>query len=124
MSTLPTIPVSSLRNAKDLDHYTLGAYDTTEPWQLRIVVIVPGLPGPSWVGRSRRQVTHSRKALALALPNLDALTLEMAQTHTNVITDYFGVREFARKDRARGKVLPGASVRPPWVPSEQPNFTH
>lgn len=117
MRPLPVLSVRDIRNAADLDHYTLGAYDTTEPWQLRIIVVIPGLAAPAWVvpPRTRKgQARRPRKTLALALPNLSALTLEMAQAHTNVVTDFMGVREFSHADRTVGRIRAGALVPVPW----------
>lgn len=112
-TTISTMQVQDIKNAIDLDHYTLAAYDSTESWQLRIVVVIPDLEEPAWV-LMPRQRKPSRTA-PLAIPSLEALTLELAKQATRMSTDYIGLRALAREDRAAGRVRAGVPVTPPWL---------
>lgn len=98
----------------DLDHYTVAAYDSTETMNLRIVVIVPDVTEPTWILRPRARSARRSNIMALALPNLDALTLALARRLTHIGTDYIVVRECLAEARAKNKIQPGRAVRMPW----------
>lgn len=111
---LPLLSAKSLRDAVDLDHYLLGAYDTSEQWNLKAVVIAPDLTEPTWVVRPGAKKATRRSILALALPSLDALTLDLAQRLVCVLTEYVTVRRWDRLDRVKGNVVRGDLVPAPW----------
>lgn len=109
-----SMPVTAIKNAIALPHYTVGAYDTMEAWNTKIVVVVNGLDGPTWVLRPGCRKVTRRNILALAVPSLDALTLPLVQRLTGVLTDYIVVRDLPVENRRKGLVK-GTTVRPmPW----------
>lgn len=113
----PTMSVTAIRNALLLDHYVLAAYDSIEERNLKIVVIMPGLAEPTWVLRPRARAVTPGSVMALALPSLAALTLELAQTHTRMRIDYITIYELTRNSRSKGRVERGPAVPVPWTQS-------
>lgn len=112
---LPTIRVGAIRNAIDLDHYSVAAYDSIEEWQQKIVVVMPDLDGPTWVLRPGARSVNRRNIMALAVPTLEALTLDLAQRLTNMGTDYITVRVLPADLRRQGRVRGTTPVRMPWT---------
>lgn len=113
----PTMSVTAIRNALSLDHYVLAAYDSIEERNLKIVVIMPGLAEPTWVLRPRARAATPSNVMALALPSLAALTLELAQAHTRMHIDYITIYELTRNSRSKGHVERGPAVPVPWTQS-------
>lgn len=98
-----TKSVAASRDWGTLDHYLIAAYASTEPHLQRTVVIDPTLTTPAWLLKPRARSLRRNNILALLLPTLEMLTLELAQTHTRMGTDYIGVREWSAADRAAGR---------------------
>lgn len=98
-----------------LTHYLVAAYDSAETFRQHVVVIDPSLAEPTWVLRPRATKPTRRNIICLAVPNLESLTLSLAQELTNVVTDYITVREFPQVNRQRGVVKAGPIVPTPWL---------
>lgn len=111
----PTMPVSALKNALNMDHYTLAPDDTMELWQLKIVVVDPSLSEPTWVLRPRARKAHRGSIMALAVPSLNALTLEAAQRLTSRVTKHIVVRPLSRENRRKGRLVREGDGLPGWV---------
>lgn len=112
---MPTMPVRAITKARERRHYIVTAYDSIEPRQFKIVVVLPELAEPTWVLRPGARKASSRNAvMALAVPALDALTLDLAQSLTRVATDYITVHDFPRADRVAGRLAKGSRVPAPW----------
>lgn len=106
-----TIRLAALSPAIDRAHYLVAAYDSIERWQQKIVVIVPEISEASWVlAPGTRTARKAVNRMALAVPSLQSLTLEVLQALTNVATDFMTVRAWSREDRAAGRTVPGAIV--------------
>lgn len=117
-ASLPGIGVNTLRGrALDLDHYLLAPYDTCETWQMKVVVVDPTLDAPAWVMSRATKNPRPRKALALAVPSLSALALDLAQQATGMATDYITVYDFPREFRSKGQIRQGKQVLAPWLRS-------
>lgn len=99
---LPAMSVNKLRGARKLDHYLLAAYDSVESFAQRIVVVDPRLDAPTLILRPRVRTASRGNVLALAVPSLADLSLELAQGHTNTVTEYMGLRLYPLKDRIAG----------------------
>lgn len=110
-SVVATMRVRDISGALDRPHYLVAAYDSTEQFNQRVVVVVDSLTEPAWVLRPDARSAGRRGSLALAVPSLDALTLHVAQQLTRVVTDYIVVREWATADRAAGRWQAGAVVK-------------
>lgn len=114
--TLPKMSVSAISHAIDRDHYIVAPHDTIETWQMKILVVIPGLDSPTWVVKPRTRTVTRRSVLALAVPSLDAFTVEMAQQLTREVTDYITLYEWPRSTRQKGAFLPrGPQVPAPWL---------
>lgn len=112
--SMPLLSVSRLERAIDLEHYLLAPSDSIEPWQWKIVVVVPSLAEPTWVVKPRARQASRRSIMALAVPSLEDLTLDLAQAHTSLVSDYITLYEFPRESRRRGAIERGARVSVPW----------
>lgn len=112
---LPVMSAKAVKNAIDLDHYVLAAYDSIEAWNLKIVVVIPDIEAPTWVLAPRARKASRKSILALAVPSLEALTLEIAKTHTGMGTDYITLHTLDRVDRRAGRVAKGRPVQVPWT---------
>ncbi|WP_042378745.1 hypothetical protein [Gordonia alkanivorans] len=92
------------RDWASLDHYLVAPYASIEGHYQRVVVIDPSVPEPTWLVRPRARVADRRTVLALVLPALSALTLDLARQLTSIHTDYIGVRVWPRTERAAGRM--------------------
>lgn len=114
-TTTPTMPVTALKSASHLTHYLVAAYDSSEAFNQHILVVDPTLTEPTWVLRPRTTKLTRRNIMALAVPNLQALTLRLAQQLTHMVTNYITVREFPLANRRKGMVAAGPLVPTPWL---------
>lgn len=94
----------------DLDHYLLAAYASTEAWTQQTVVVDPRETEPTWLLRPRARKANRHSTLALLLPSLRHLTLDLAQAHTSIGTDYIGLRVHTREHRRAGLIRPHESL--------------
>lgn len=93
------------RNWKALDHYLIAAYASTEQHFQRVVIIDPTLTGPTWLIRPRAVTLRRSNVVALMLPRLQALSLDLARQHTGILTDYIGIRAWSREARTGSRVV-------------------
>ena len=109
-SALRTVPLTARYAASkewvNLDHYLLAAYASAEAWTQKIVVVDPEETEPAWLIRPRCRNANRRTVLALMLPSLHCLTLDLAQAHTGMGTDYIGLRTWPRDHRRTGLIRP------------------
>ncbi|WP_347956071.1 hypothetical protein [Gordonia aichiensis] len=95
--TLPTL--SCTRKLADsakwqkLEHYLVAPYASIEHHFQNLVIVDPSLAEPTWLLRAGTRKVSRRNIVALLLPTLDHLTLDLAQTLTHMLTDYIGIRE-------------------------------
>lgn len=108
------IGAKDLTDAINLQHLLLAPHDTIEVWQMRIVVINPAHPEPAWVMTRRGGKPNPRKALALSVPTIEALTLDLAQQLCGTLDSYFGVHDWPQDFRREGNTWPGRRITPPW----------
>ena len=94
------------RNWRALDHYLLSGYASIEEWQQRIVIVDPALSEVTWLLRAGTRKVKRSNVLALIVPTLAALTYDLAVAHTNVATDYQGLREWPLERRSCGDMNP------------------
>ena len=99
-----TKKLAASRDWLKLDHYLIAAYASTEKHYQRIVVVDPTIAEPTWLLKPRARSCRHGNVLALLLPNLESLTVELAQTLTRMRTDYIGVREWPEAERAMGRI--------------------
>ncbi|KJR10566.1 hypothetical protein [Gordonia sihwensis] len=78
---------------KKLEHYLVAPYASIEPHFQNLVIVDPSLTEPTWLLRAGTRKVSRRNIVALLLPTLDHLTLELAQSLTHMVTDYIGIRE-------------------------------
>lgn len=112
--TIPTMSVKNVTKALDRDHYVLTAYDSDERWNFKVVVVLPEINEPTWVLRPGTRKVTRQNVLALAVPSLEALTLDLAQAHTRMGTDYITVHTLPRENRRAGSLAKGERVRMGW----------
>lgn len=117
INDIPTLSVTLFRKLKPVRfaHYLVAGYDSVEQWQWAILVVVPSLTEPTWVLAPRaRNANRRRSRMALAVPSLDAFTLDHAQTLVSLITDFITISEWSETDRRAGRMVRGARVTPAW----------
>ncbi len=93
------------RDWKALDHYLIAAYASVEQHFQRVVIIDPTLTEPTWLVRPRAVTLRPGNVVALMLPDLQALDLDLARQHTGILTDYIGIRAWSREARTGGRVV-------------------
>ena len=98
---LPAQPIGRT-NRTGQAHYLLSAYASIEPFTQVIVVIDPTVSEPTLLLRPRARRATRSNVLALAVPNLAAITRDIATTVTHVVAPYFGVREWPVEQRRAG----------------------
>lgn len=112
----PTRPLTRAeaagRRYLDLGHYLLAPYASIEQHTQRVIVIDPTLSEPTLLVRPGSRRATRKTTLALAVPNLDAVTRELAVALTNCAAPFFGVREWTREMRRNGD---GTVTRMPIV---------
>lgn len=96
----------------NLRHYTIASYASTETFTQRLVIVDPAVTEPTWLMRPGTSKVVRRNVIALLLPTLDALTLDLAQTMTGVVTDYIGVRAVDQFKPLHDALLDHPSTRP------------
>lgn len=109
-----TMSVKDIKNALSKTHYIVAAYDSQETFNQHIVVVLPEVSEPTWVLRPGARKPTRRNVLALAVPSIDALTLDLSQSLTRMVTDYITVREFPEFAREGGFIEAGRPVSMPW----------
>ena len=110
----PHISVRRLTKAVERSHYLVAAFGSTEAMRQKVVVITDDVAEPTWVLRPGTRAIKQSNIMALALPSLSDLTLELAQAHTRMVTSFITLHEFPVENRRRGIVAPGRRLHTPW----------
>lgn len=102
---IPVLPmtqrISKSRDWKSLPHLLIAPYASIEQHFQRVVIIDRTVAEPTWLVTARARRRRRSNTYALILPNLTALTLDLATAHTQVVTDYIGVRLWSLAERQR-----------------------